>query len=342
MLQQTRVEAVIPYFRRFTAAFPDVERLAAAPLEQVLRVWEGLGYYARARNLHRAAREVVARHAGRLPRTAAEWQRLPGIGPYSAAAIASICFGEPCPVVDGNVARVFARFWGIRRDVRAPATRRKLAARLAPHVATAQPGDFNQAVMELGRLVCSPAGPLCPACPLSRWCRARRTGSQARLPVRSPRPALPHHEVVAGVIRRGPRVLIARRPVNALLGGLWEFPGGKRRSGESRPQALRREIREETGIRVRVDAKLATIAHAYTHFRITMHVFECRHISGRARPLKSDAVKWIAPADLETYPFPAANRRISRLLLSACKSRVPPKGCTKAVAGPAAARGTAT
>lgn len=311
MLQQTRAKTVGPYYERFLKAFPTVRSLAAAGLDDVLKLWEGLGYYRRARNLHEAARAVVAEHGGRLPRTAGELRKLPGIGDYTAGAVASIAFGADEPVVDGNVARVLARVYRIRQDITAAATRKrlwKLARELTP---AGQAGLMNQALMDLGATICTPHRPSCETCPLGDGlCRARVAGVQESLPVKPGATAVPHYDIVAAVIRKRGRILIDRRREDAMLGGLWEFPGGKVRPGEAHRQALAREVAEEVGIEVAVGEPLCTVRHAYSHFRITLHAYTCRHIAGRARAIECDAVKWVLPDDLDRYAFPKANHRI--------------------------------
>ena len=310
MLQQTRVVAATDYYLRFLRRFPTAGALAAAPLDDVLKAWEGMGYYARARNLHRAARRLVAERGGALPPSAAELAALPGIGPYTAAAVASIAFGADEPVLDGNVVRVLCRLFHVDADPRAAATRRRLrrlAGRLLP---PGRAGDFNQALMELGARVCTPAAPTCQTCPIRRVCRGRAAGAQRRLPRRTAAAPLPHHTVVVAVLRKRGRVLIDRRPDHGLLGGLWEFPGGKVQPGESHAQALRRELREEVGVEAEVRGRFAVVEHAYSHFRVTIHAYECRHVSGRARALAVAEVRWVRLGELDGYAMPRANRRI--------------------------------
>ena len=315
MLQQTQVTTVIPYFERFLHRFPDVQALAAADPQEVLRLWEGLGYYSRARNLHKAAQEIVASRGGRLPATHDEWLTLPGVGPYPAAAIASIAFGEPVPSVDGNVLRVCARLWGIREPIHDPKVVNLIRERLRPLIARVNPSHFNQAMMETGALVCRPRNPDCVVCVLRRHCVAHRDGLVATIPVLRPAPAIPHYDVAVGVIWKAGRILIARRQDDQMLGGLWEFPGGKQRVGESPEETVRREIREETGVRVRVGVPYATVRHAYSHFRITLTAFRCKWIAGRPMPRTSVELKWIEPGALRQYPFPRANRRIGDLVM---------------------------
>jgi A/G-specific adenine glycosylase len=237
MLQQTRVAAVVPYWERWMARFPSAEALAAAELDEVLAAWSGLGYYGRARNLHRGAREVVARHGGTLPCSAAELRALPGVGRYTAGAIASMAFDLPEPLVDGNVARVLARLFAIETDVKASATQRRLWQLAAQLVPASAPGDFNQGLMELGAVVCVPGQPRCERCPLAASCQARAAGRQGELPVvarRRPDADKPLLQATAGwMIRRG-RLLLARRRPEGLFGGLWELPQAASRSALSR------------------------------------------------------------------------------------------------------------
>ena len=224
MMQQTTYASVLPYHARFLEKFPTVEALAAADQQDVLKAWEGLGYYARARNLHKAAKQIAA--AGRWPATVGEWAAVPGVGPYTAAALASVLDGVPEPVVDGNVARVFARCWALDDDFHKLPARKKLADRLRPEIARAAvPGDFNQAMMELGALVCTPANPDCAACPLARLCAARKTGTQADFPRKAARKELPVRRGTAVVVRDAEgRVLLVENRDGGLLKGLWELP----------------------------------------------------------------------------------------------------------------------
>ncbi len=311
MLQQTQVETVRPYFERFVAAYPTVEALAAAPLDEVLKQWEGLGYYSRARNLHRAARIVAGELSGRFPETIDGLQALPGIGRYTAGAIASIAFGARAPVLDGNVIRVFSRVTDLREDVTtAPvlAGLWKLAESWLPR---ARVGDYNQALMELGRTVCTPKRPRCAVCPIAGHCLANARGTQDLRPVRRARPATPHHDVTAGLIwnDRG-ELLIAQRPLDGLLGGLWEFPGGKVEPGETLEDCLRRELREELAIEVAVGDLFCVVRHAFTHFSITLHAFRCQYVSGEPQTLGVQAFAWAQPDQLDAYAFGKADRQV--------------------------------
>jgi len=308
MSQQTPVERVLAYYDRFLQAFPDVHALARARLGQVLKVWEGLGYYARARHLLAAARQIVRDFGGVVPTTYQELRRLPGCGPYTAAAIASIAFDQPVPVLDGNVVRLLCRVFGIRDDPRREATRRSLRILAGQLLPRHQARTFTEAMMELGALVCTPQAPRCDACCWNFTCQARRLPSPTLLPVKRPTPPLPHHDIAVGVIWKQGKVLIAQRPRRGLLGGLWEFPGGKREPGETLRRCCAREIKEEVGITVRVGRKWATIRHAYSHVRVTLHVFECQYARGEPKPLGCQRVRWVRPDELAHYPFPAANK----------------------------------
>jgi A/G-specific adenine glycosylase len=315
MLQQTQIATVIPYYERWMARFPTVADLAAAPLQEVLKLWEGLGYYSRARYLHAAAQTVAAEYDGRLPTTAAALQKLKGIGPYTAGAIASIAFGEATPVVDGNVIRVLSRLADLEADVTQSATKKQLWQMAAALVPEERPGAYNQALMELGQQICAPKRPRCLLCPLADRCRARRRGTQLERPVRPPRRNTPYYDVAAGIIWRNGRgaeeeFLIAQRPLDGLLGGLWEFPGGKQEAGESLPGALRREIAEELGIAVTVEEQLTRIKHAYTHFRITLHAFHARLADGRPQNIEVADHAWVTLADLPAYPFAVTDQKI--------------------------------
>ncbi len=314
MLQQTQVRTVVPYYERFLARFPDVASLARAPLDDVLKRWEGLGYYARARNLHAAAREVVATHRGRVPDDPDRFGELPGVGAYIRAAVMSIAFGRPLAAVDGNAKRVLARAFGVVEAVDRPAgarTIQELADRLLAHD---DPGAFNQALMDLGALVCRPAQPDCARCPWSHACVARAGGTPAEYPRKSPRRAVPTARIAVGLVARRGRVLITRRAESGMLGGLWEFPGGKIRAGESPASACRREIREETGLEVDVVERVARVHHAYSHLKVQIDVFRCERARGRVRLSGPVDHRWILWEETGRYAFPKANHKFLSVL----------------------------
>lgn len=320
MLQQTQVATVIPYFNRFIEHFPDICALAAADLQDVLKVWEGLGYYSRARNLHRAATYLAREQAGQLPNNPEILRKLPGFGVYTTAAVASIAFGLPLPVVDGNVLRVFARFWALDSDITRPRTRREMSQRLESHIRQSDPSLFNQAIMELGALVCRPTQPKCTECPLAAECRALALNRVGELPFKPKRAPVATVTIAVALIRKNKRILVGKRPENKMLGGLWELPGGKLQPGESPQQALVREVREETGLDVTTGESLGVIRHTYSHFKLVMHAFSCEVIRGRARAHACDELRWVNEDQLHTLPFPRATLKLfERLGVKATK-----------------------
>ncbi len=314
MLQQTQVATVIPYYRRFIRRYPNIKALAAADIDAVLKTWEGLGYYSRARNLLDAARIVVRDFRGRVPRDLDRFTSLPGVGDYIAAAVMSIAFQKPHAAVDGNVKRVLARLETISTSVNSSASKPIFAKVAQDLLDYESPGLFNQALMELGAVVCTPRKPACTGCPLRRLCRAYRLKVVERFPPRIARRPIPTVRVVVGIICRGRRVLITRRKPDGLLGGLWEFPGGKIRDDEEAKTACVREIREETGLRVSIQHHLTTVKHAYTHFKVVIEVFTCRFQTGEIRLVGPVDHRWVRLDELEQFPFPGANRKIIPLL----------------------------
>ena len=310
MLQQTQVATVIPYFERFIKKFPTIQSLAAAHIDDVLKLWAGLGYYSRARNLHKCAQIICAQFDGEFPSTYDGLQELPGIGPYVAAAVASIAFHVPVPVVDGNVFRVFCRFWGIEDDIRLPKVRQLLFERLTPFIERHNPNQFNQSIMELGALVCTPKTPKCDDCPLANECYAKGNSVTHVLPYKSKKAPVPHKTIGVGIIRKGDQFLIAQRKSDQMLGGLWEFPGGKVEENESIESAVIREIKEETGLDVALSHFLIKVNHAFSHFKITLHVYMCDYQSGTPTALSSMAVQWVTLNEMKDYAFPSANKRI--------------------------------
>jgi len=310
MLQQTQVERVVDYFTRWMRRFPSMRALAEAPLDAVLKQWEGLGYYTRARNLHRAARLFVREHGSRVPRDFEALLAAPGIGRYTAGAILSIAYNMSVPVLDGNVARVLCRVFGVRRDPSKRPTRNLLWRLAGALIPDGEARDFNQALMEHGALVCTPAGPRCARCPVRPLCAAHAKGLQEKLPVKVRRPRTIKHDIGVAVICERGRYLIQQRPDGALLAGLWEFPGGKREPRESIAACIRRELREELGIEVEVGEEICRVDHGYTHYRLTLHVHRCRITRGRPQAHYAQRVRWTRPADFPKYTFPAANVRI--------------------------------
>jgi len=323
MLQQTQVRTVVPYYSKFMHRFPDLSNLAAAELQDVLKCWEGLGYYGRARNLHHAAQTVAVEFDGIIPDTVAEFRKLKGVGEYIASAVMSIAFGLPFAVVDGNVKRVLARLYEINEPVNRPASHKTFRQTAEKLLDAVNPAVFNQAVMELGALVCKPGKPGCGACPIRRFCRAFAAGTVGRYPRRIKRAPLPSYEIAVGVVKKNGRMLITLRKPEGLLGGLWEFPGGKLKKGETPETACVREIAEETGLKVCIESYLTRITHAYTHFKISMDVFICRYESGRVTLDGPQDHRWITSDEIEQYPFPRANHKFFSIL----KERMLDVGC---------------
>jgi A/G-specific adenine glycosylase len=301
MLQQTRVEAVIPYFHRFLDRFPDVDTLAAAPLEDVLACWSGLGYYRRARALHGAARILVAEHGGRFPEDVEGWLALPGVGRYTAGAIVSIAFDKPAPILDGNVSRVLSRRFGVRGDPRSGAAKKtlwRLAGEVLPKRAVS---DFNQALMELGALVCTPKAPRCPVCPLRADCVAHLKGSEERLPELSRRAASVRVVMGAALIERNEKLLLYRRTGASRMRDLWELPMGECRGAEEPRAAVAREAIEKYGIEVVPKGELARVKHSILNQRITLHVFAAE-LTEEPGPDPPKECQWVSREDVSRLP----------------------------------------
>ncbi len=317
MLQQTQVKTVIPYYERWLHRFPTVYALANASQQEVLKAWQGLGYYARARNLHLAAKQIVEQHDGQFPVQFDEAIALPGIGRTTAGGILSAAFNQAFPILDGNVKRVLTRLialrippnkalkqlWEMSEDI------------LDPH----RPRDFNQALMDLGAMVCSPRSPNCIECPWAIYCQTNYLNLQTQLPMIESRSPLPHKMIGVAVIwNENHQVLIDRRLQHGLLGGMWEFPGGKIEPGETVEECIRREILEELDIVIEVGDRLIEIEHVYSHFRVTLNVYHCSHLSGEPKPIECDEIRWVTLDEIDQYPFPKANEKI----IAALKQKV--------------------
>lgn len=320
MLQQTRVETVIPYFEKWMRFFPTVAVLAEASEQSVLNAWEGLGYYSRARNLHKAAQIIASQHNGELPRDLDELRRLPGIGRYTLGAIASIAFDMSVPALDGNIKRVYARIFDISEPVDSPGGEKILWELAEKYLPKKEAGDYNQALMDLGASICIPKNPRCLICPLMKVCKARQNGTQNERPVKMPKKNVPHHVHVAGLIIRRGRVLLARRPSKGLLGGMWEFPNGRvapQGGVNGDPlETLADALRTGYNLRLRTQGKLqktdplGIVHHGYSHFTVSVHVYACVL---DAMP-KTENLKWVSLMDLNEYPMGRIDRQIANLL----------------------------
>lgn len=308
MLQQTQVATVIPYFQRWMQALPRISDLAAAPQHQVLKLWEGMGYYRRALNLRRAAQILMREQNGEFPRDLNRVLALPGIGRTTAGGILSAAFNQPVPILDGNVKRVLARLVALQHP---PAQCLPLLWQLSEQVLDpVQPRNFNQALMDLGATVCRPKQPRCGECPWQADCSAYNRGQHHQLPMSVPRATRPHKQIAVAIVLRGKEILIDQRLETSMLSGLWEFPGGKIEPGETAAECVVREVKEEIGIDIEVVTELATIEHAYTHFTITLIAFICRYLGGEAQALQCTEVRWVSPAALSEFPFPGANQKL--------------------------------
>jgi A/G-specific adenine glycosylase len=305
---------VIPFYHRFIRQFPDLSSLARADQQQVLKAWEGLGYYARARNLHKAARIVAAQHAAVIPADVENFRKLPGVGDYISAAVLSIAFGQPLAVVDGNVKRVLARLRLVNAPVNKSSSHKIFKTAAEELLDHAQPGIFNQALMELGAMVCTPANPDCNRCPIRDFCRAYASEKVSTYPKRIKPQPTPRYHIAVGVVFKNGQVLITRRKPEGLLGGLWEFPGGKVGPKEDAPSACIREIKEEVNLTIKIDEYLTRVKHAYTHFKIVMDVYRCRFVSGRVKLSGPVDYRWIKLSEIDRYPFPKANHKFIPLL----------------------------
>lgn len=314
MLQQTQVRKVLAYYQEFLQIFPNIQRLASADLERVLKAWERLGYYARARNLHKAAKIIVQEMGGEIPVEYDRFRELPGVGEYIAAAVQSLAFANPYPVVDGNVKRVIARLFLMDSPLKAASSQRFFRERTGELLDPDRPGPFNQAMMELGATVCRPRRPICPDCPVRLFCGAYQTNRQNQIPHITKSKPLPEHHIASAIVFKNSHILITRRKPRGLLGGLWEFPGGKIRKGETAEQACMREIKEEVNLSIRVLGFLTRIKHAYTHFKIVMDVFRCRYQSGDVVLKGPMDYRWITIDEIDRFPFPGANHKFIPLL----------------------------
>ena len=315
MLQQTRVETVIPYWERFLETFPTVGALASADIDDVYAVWTGLGYYSRARNLKHAAETIVAEHGGQLPDTAEGLETLKGIGPYTAGAVASIAFEREAPLVDGNVIRVFARLLGIREDSASKPVVDRMWDEAATLVVGERPGDLNQAIMELGATLCTPRNPSCLICPIREACDAAATGDAESLPIKKKKTKQTKMRAVAAWLERNGKILVVRRPETGLMAGLWELPGGEIDPKDESKERLAEVLREAVGLEVLDAEALGSVEHLFTHRKLTLDVFRARLApGGRVRRSGHVAHKWVAPEAALELAHAGSTRKALTLL----------------------------
>ncbi len=307
MLQQTQVKTALPYFHRWMKELPTVKDVAESSEDKILKLWEGLGYYSRARNLQKAAKVIMEKHDGVFPEDYDSILALPGIGKYTAAAISSIAFEKDEALVDGNVIRVLARLMGFKENTRLPENEKKvweLAEALLPK---GEARNFNQALMEFGALMCTPKAPKCMECPVQKNCSAYEKNEVEQIPNRGPKKEHVKLDIALGIIKKSNKIFIQKRPSTGLMGGLWEFPGGKIEAKEKPEEALKREIKEEVGIEIKNIKKLKIINHAYTKFKVKLHCYEADFENGEVELKAATDGKWVELNDLNEYPFPAAN-----------------------------------
>ncbi len=321
MLQQTQVDRVIPFYERFLEAFPGPRALAAAPLDDVLRLWSGLGYYSRARNLHAASRIIVESEAGRFPDSWDGLLRLPGIGAYTAGAVLSIAFGQRYPAIDANARRVLSRVFRQRHE--SPARARRRIERLGTAAVPARrPGDYNQALMELGSLICTPRIPRCDTCCLADICRARRLGLAKTAPRPRRRGAQTARAALA-LVRRRARLLLAQRPAEGVWGELWEFPNCELGAGEDPETALHALLLSDFGLEVVVGPQLTSLTHGLMSRRVHLAAYTCTAPRGRTKARRHPRTRWVAPRELSLYPLPAPHRRVGDLVRSKPRIVIP-------------------
>lgn len=312
MLQQTGMERAVSYFQKWITRFPSVPAVAEADLEEVLRLWEGLGYYNRARNIHKAAGIIRDEHQGRFPEEHKAILALPGVGKYTAGAIASIAFNQDIPLVDANVERVFARVFDIDTPVKSVRAGREIANLASALLPSGRAREFNEALMELGALVCRPGRPECALCPLQGMCESHRLGIVDERPIKSKKQEITHLHVASGVLVHQGRIFIQKRLEYGAWPGLWEFPGGRIEKGETPEEAVVREFFEETEFQVVVRNPIRVIEHGYTRYRITLHTFYLSLSNGNCDPVLHAAEKyrWVRPEQFTMHAFPAGHRKL--------------------------------
>ncbi len=311
MLQQTQMDRVVSYFSRFIRRFPDIRSLAQAQEDELLKMWEGLGYYSRARNLHKAAK-VVAAQGGVLPESYQQLMQLPGIGPYTASAIMAIAFNKPYTVLDANVERLFARLLDLAKPVKEKESITLIRSQVEGLLPADQPRAFNQALMEFGALVCKPGVPNCGVCPFQEGCQALQAGTVGQRPVLPKRKETILINMACGLVRRQGKLLIQKRCADDVWANLWEFPGGRLKEGESPEQAVVREYLEETELQVAPTGKIATVQHTYMHYRVTLHGFFCDLLPDQGEPALHAAqeARWVEAEELANYAFPSGHRKL--------------------------------
>ncbi len=321
MLQQTQLRVVVPYWEKWMLVFPTLEDLASSNEQKVLLIWQGLGYYSRARRIHQTAKILATKigensslNLNAWPRNMEFWMALPGIGRTTSGSILSSAFNLPYPILDGNVKRVYSRLLGLATPVSRNTS--KLWDISEQLLDKDQPRNFNQALMDLGSIICTPYAPNCDNCIWHNKCSAYLMNQQTNLPVKDTKKKIPYQVIgVAVIFNSKGHILIDQRLNEGLLGGLWEFPGGKKEENELIEETIHREIKEELDIEVKINQSLINFRHNYSHKRLKFEVFICDWVSGKPKPLESQIIEWVRPQELHKYPFPAANAKIINALI---------------------------
>ena len=304
MLQQTRVDTVIPYFLRFIDKFPTVKQLAKADEEEVLRLWAGLGYYSRAKNIHRGAKLICEVYDGKIPENQKELLKIPGIGSYTAGAILSIAYGKPAAAVDGNVMRVFSRLFLVYADISEGSTKKEMEKLGEAVVSANNPSAFNQGLMELGALICTPNSPKCSSCPLSFICRARRAGVQESLPVKKKKEAVKSVNMELGLLQKGDKVLLTKRPPEGLLANLWALPAVEGTADGNAGRSIVMELQESYGIETSDPEPVVEKSHVFTHMKWNMQLFRLKLLS--MSDIDYPEIQWVSLKEIDQYAIPTA------------------------------------
>jgi A/G-specific adenine glycosylase len=315
MLQQTQVDTVIPYYQRFLKAFPTVEVLAKADLSRVLKIWEGLGYYSRARHLHQASKRIVGQFNGRIPDCLNDLLSLPGIGRYTAGAILSIAHNKEAPILDGNVKRVLSRMYAVSTPLRNRNTENSLWTLSESLIPRGHAGSFNEALMDLGATVCTPKKPSCSLCPLRNLCRAKAIGNPERYPTKAKKRKIPHVNGVSAVIVRDGKVLLHQRPPRGFSGGLWEFPNWRVQGERNLSHRLEKWVKKEKDLRVIVKGRIGSFEQTYSHFKLTLYVYHCQALGGEG------SGRWVNIRNLHRFPMSRIHRRIAQAISESPKNR---------------------
>ena len=308
MLQQTKISSVIPYYNAWLKKYPTIYDVANSSIDNILKSWEGLGYYNRAKNFYNACKIIITKYNGIIPNNKREFLTLPGVGPYTASAVMSIAHNIKTPAIDGNAIRVISRTNEIIENY--PKSKNKIYSILLKHLSSCNPSDFNQAIMDLGRIICKPKNPSCYICPVSLHCQAYVHSTVDNFPIKIKPNVIPHYNVAIGIIWKNKKILISKRLKKSMLGGMWEFPGGKIKINETPKNCIKREVKEELNITVMPKNFIKKFNHRYSHFSITIKAFDCEFISGRPISLGCEEWKWINPKEVYSLAFPRANHNL--------------------------------